>query len=1091
MSFASTGLSKSGATATASASGAPDTEPAGKKVKDNSDDQRTFANDRATANGAKGSSVPATPEPSNSDDEGVSVAAAVAINIVNSRAKALIPELLNIVAGGLLSLHATGETDASAVADGSATGGGTANVGAGVAINLAYVVVDASIDVETFISALGLSLKAGMGGPAGSGADSTNSFMATATAGAGGGNVGIAGAFAGNFVNVDSTAMLREAPSRGPPLVDAHNHDVTLSATSTSTSTAKALPGKGGTSGSEKVGIGASLALNLVDDTTLAVVSAGAAIVSADDVVLVATTTHAMTTEAETGAKGNVAVAPAVGVAISNITTRASIGTAAAPLTVAGKVDAKAVQTASALTSAKGGGEGDKAAVGIAFAGTFADHLTESFSERAIAAGGAVSFQALGSSNTNAVSKASATGAPEEKTPKGPDVTEQANKELKAGDKASKAKGGKGTGSKTTPATENSGGTSVSVAAAVSVNLVDTVSRAHVPDGLTIVAGGTLTLRSSANTDAVAKADGAASNTSSTAVGVGVAVNLVDMLNEALVGLGPDEGGGDPAGPAINAEGLVLEALMTDVSGDGVHTMGAEATSGASGGKIGIAGGFAGNFTDLVTSALITAGSVVDADADNTPEATDDVTLKAASKAVSTVKALPHKITGAGVPTSIGIGASLALNLVDDTTLAVIAAGASLTAADDLTLDAASAHAMVTDAETGAAGKVAVAPSVAVAVSNITSRAAIETGPDLLVAGKVDAKAAQTASALTSATGDTAGEQAAVGISFAGTFADHISESFTDRALTAGGAVSFQALGSSNTNAIAKASASGAPSKDDPATAPAGDVKEQSEKELKAGDKASKAKGGKGTGSKTTPASENSSGTSVSVAAAVGVNLVTTVSRAYLPDAPLVVIAGGVLTLRSSANTDAVATADGAAKNLAKTGANSIAIGVGVAVNLVDMFNEALIGRGPDENDIDLAGPNVTAEGLVLEALMTDVSGNTVHTMGAEAGSGASGGSVGIAGGFAGNFTDLVTSALITRGSVVDADADNTHEATDDVSLKAASKAASTVKALPDKLGGASGADTVGIGASIALNLVDDTTLAVISPMRRSSAPTT
>ena len=457
------------------------------------------------------------------------------------------------------------------------------------------------------------------------------------------------------------------------------------------------------------------------------------------------------------------------------------------------------------------------------------------------------------------------------------------------------------------------------------MNLVTTVSRAHLPDGLTITAGGLLTLRSSANTDAVAKADGAAKNVvepptsgSSIAVGVGVAVNVVDMFNEALVGRGPDENGFDAAGPNVTAEGLVLEALMTEVGTDTTHTMGAEAASGASAGKIGIAGSFAGNFTDLVTSAVITLGAVVDADADNTHEATDDVSLKAASKAVSTVKALPHKITDAGVPTSLGIGASLALNLVDDTVLAEISTDASVIGADDVTLDAAGEHAMVTDAETGAAGKVAIAPSVAIAVANITTRATLGTGPVLIVAGKIDAKATQKASALTSASGDTAGIKAAIGVSFAGTFADHITESFTQRSLTAGGAISFQALGSSDTSAVTKASASGAPEQKADTPSADEDVKKQADKELTAADKASKDKGGKGTGAKKTPETKDSSGTSVSVAAAVSVNLVTTVSRAHLPDGPLLVVtAGGLLTLRSSANTDAVAKADGAAKNLA------------------------------------------------------------------------------------------------------------------------------------------------------------------------------
>ena len=375
------------------------------------------------------------------------------------------------------------------------------------------------------------------------------------------------------------------------------------------------------------------------------------------------------------------------------------------------------------------------------------------------------------------------------------------------------------------------------------------------------------------------------------------------MFNEALIGLGPDENEFDGDGPKVTAEGLVLEALMTDVGGDTTHTMGAESASGASAGKFAVAGSFAGNFTDLVTSAIITKGSVVDADADNTHEDTDDVSLKADSKAVSTVKALPSKLIKAvptDAPDSLGIGASLALNLVDDTTLADISAGATVSAADDLVLSASTVHLMVTESETGAkSDKVTIAASVAIAVPNISTRAAIGGGPLLTVAGKIDAKATQKASAATSASGDSTGVKAVIGVSFAGTFADHITESFSDRSLTAGGAVSFQALASSDTSAFTKASAAGAPEQKDETPTADEDVKKQADKELTAADKASKDKGGKGTGAKKTPDTKNSGGTSVSVAAAVSVNLVTTVSRAHLPDGPLLVVtAGGLLTLR-------------------------------------------------------------------------------------------------------------------------------------------------------------------------------------------------
>ena len=67
--------------------------------------------------------------------------------------------------------------------------------------------------------------------PAGSlapGADSINTFKAAAASGAGGGDVGVAGAFALNLVDLKSLALLRYEAAHGPPTVNANNGAVTL-----------------------------------------------------------------------------------------------------------------------------------------------------------------------------------------------------------------------------------------------------------------------------------------------------------------------------------------------------------------------------------------------------------------------------------------------------------------------------------------------------------------------------------------------------------------------------------------------------------------------------------------------------------------------------------------------------------------------------------------------------------------------------------------------------------------------------------------------------------------------------------------------
>src|SRR6185503_11133112 len=121
-------------------------------------------------------------------------------------------------------------------------------------------------------------------------------------------------------------------------------------------------------SGASKLGIGASVALNLVDDTTTALVSDSAS-VSGRDLTLRASAAHDMSTDAQTGASGGgVSIAPAVAVALSNITTTATVA-AGTPLDLStGSFSATADQTAAAHTNAAGDTEGSSASIGVALA---------------------------------------------------------------------------------------------------------------------------------------------------------------------------------------------------------------------------------------------------------------------------------------------------------------------------------------------------------------------------------------------------------------------------------------------------------------------------------------------------------------------------------------------------------------------------------------------------------------------------------------------------------------------------------------------------------------------------------------------------
>ena len=162
------------------------------------------------------------------------------------------------------------------------------------------------------------------------------------------------------------------------------------------------------------------------------------------------------------------------------------------------------------------------------------------------------------------------------------------------------------------------------------------------------------------------------------------------------------------------------------------------------------------------------------------------------------------------------------------------------------------------------------------------------------------------------------------------------------------------------------------------------------------GDSTSKKNGGSGDGgsSTSTPNAETSDG-GVSVAAAVGVNIAITVSRAYIASGVNIHATVGAFSLTSNADTDARASGSGAASQPPADGsASGDAIGVGVAINYAHVTNVA---------EIPSTGV-VTANGVTVSATM-----HSKHEFAAEAASGASNADVGVAGSVAINIVTIVT----------------------------------------------------------------------------------
>ena len=170
------------------------------------------------------------------------------------------------------------------------------------------------------------------------------------------------------------------------------------------------------------------------------------------------------------------------------------------------------------------------------------------------------------------------------------------------------------------------------------------------------------------------------------------------------------------------------------------------------------------------------------------------------------------------------------------------------------------------------------------------------------------------------------------------------------------------------------------------------------------------ANGGDGTtDSAGTPSATTSSGT-IKVAAAIAINITNTASIASIA-VGFTVTADGLVSVKSSANTEGVAIGDGSAADgsdiPAGGGGTSPSVGIAVAINLANVDNTATIDG------------SVTAGDIEVSAAMTDVGSDVVHTFGATAASGASGAGVTIAVSFALSIANVTTVADISATATI------------------------------------------------------------------------
>jgi hypothetical protein len=951
----------------------------------------------------------------------ISFAGAVAISVYTPTTEAFVNGA-TLTTTGALALSATATETVSVKADGSKTSSSGTGVGVGVALGFVTGETLAWVGGTTSLTASSVALSAVL--------HADNTYTAEAVSGSGdGAETGVAGAFALQVIRNDVTAALRS----GAAVSIGNNAGVTLTATSATKAVTTAMPDTVGAA--SELGIGASVALLVAETVTSAVIEDTANLAGAGALALNATGTHVDATTAKGGTSGGgTAIGGAFALAVTDNTTVAEIGTGDA-LAVGGAVTISATHAGESTLLASGDAVGGETAIGAAIALGFIDNRSSATTKRNTSATGAVLISASAKGANKVEAKASAAGA-DKTSDSSADSQKQKQIDLlndKSGKTNTADKSGDGAGS----SSASDGNGNVGVAAALAVSSADTVASARL-DGVT-VSGSSVALVSTAEMDAAAIADGsAATGAGATSVGVAVAINLADVVNEAVFGTGTTV-------TATGAGGVSATAGMTP-DGD-VHNFEASATSGASRGDTGVAGSFALNISDSRTLAEIASGATVNAGAGK-------VTLSATSTTLTEVAA--KAVADAG---KTGAGISIAINAAENLTDARLAG--TLGGGNDVELIGAGAHDTNTEARSGATSTdgTGVGGSFALAIVDNVTRATVTTGAALGITDDLTLSAQATGRAETLADGDaTAGGNAAIGAAIALAFVDDVAEATTARNVTADGSVQLTAETRASSIATAKASAKGADKNQDADKGATADEQKGKAKDL------ANAKSGKDD-QPDSKSSATDGGSSVSVAASLALNFSDAVAKAAI-------LTGTVdaesVALASRAQGDGKAIADSKATD---GNAGATAVGIAVAINIAGVTNEAIFAAGTTTT--------ATTGGISASATMLGGDPTPTHDFQAKAISGASGGDTGVAGSFALNISETDTQAAIASGATVNAGTGN-------VTLTAASKTASDVEARATSDGG-----KTGVGVSIGINIADNETQARVDGVLAGGAAMT
>ena len=462
------------------------------------------------------------------------------------------------------------------------------SVGAGLAVAVLLSENEVGIKGGTVSAGKGYSLIGlSVGGKA----------TAEALGGYSAGNLGVAGALGVQVTRVDNTVAIRKDVDGSITL--GSGGFFMLSKGKTDTKLTANAAGKKASPEAKGTGVGAGIAVAVTNMNTLGIIEDGVRLVGYKDpknakadfalpsVKLLNINVGQKYKDEETaraGAAGGTAWVPVAAVDVANISGRAYMGRLdvaqllkdipaknrnsdaykqyqSGVLPVSGKVKIKAAVAAAKAeynhnVTADASSRGGSAAVGGAFAVTWTSDTAEATLNQSLSGAKEVQVSSSAGSAVHAVAKSAVSGGVKSK--KG-DADKQGDKLLgSAGNIAGKYGGmnankikNDANGRQKAETAENS----VAAAGAFVLNVQKGSSKAELLGDTGVVTKGKLTVNAQNRTAAVLKADASATK-STTGVGVGVAINIVDMDNIARIGSG-----------YIEASELNVSANIADVPG--------------------------------------------------------------------------------------------------------------------------------------------------------------------------------------------------------------------------------------------------------------------------------------------------------------------------------------------------------------------------------------------------------------------------------------------------------------------------------------------------------------------------------------------